>query len=240
MSFQFDNTKDNIIKALCSSCKNMTRHQTLTSINESGSEEWTEYHSYFWDIDYEIIQCLGCERISFRTYCINSEHEDHEGNPIPTTSLYPKRSFDTLTARSYMHIPFNLGKIYKETINSYNSGIFILCAAGVRAIVEGLCLENGISGGNVKEDQLNGPPITRMKKNLQGKINGLFENGILTSQNAESLHEHRFLGNEAVHQLSSPSKEDLSLAIEIIENVFDTIYEMPKKALRLKQKRLKK
>jgi hypothetical protein len=86
-----------------------------------------------------------------------------------------------------------------------------------------------------KED---GTTELKRKTNLQGKINGLHESGKLTSQNAEILHEHRFLGNETVHELSSPSKEDLALAIEIVENVFDTLYEIPNKGLQLKRKRL--
>jgi len=44
------------------------------------------------------------------------------------------------------------------------------------------------------------------------------------------------LGNEAVHELSLPSKEDLNLAIEIVENVFDTLYEIPSKGMQLKSK----
>lgn len=78
------------------------------------------------------------------------------------------------------------------------------------------------------------------RNNLQGKINGLYEKGVLTKESAESLHEHRYLGNEAVHELSQPSKEELALAINIIEHILETIYEIPEKVLELRVARKKK
>ena len=238
VTFENDKTKDKTTKVLCSSCKNNTKHLVLTSINEKGTEPWDEYYSFQWNTDYEIIQCLGCETVSFRSYSINSENSDHEGRAIETILLYPKRSKNTLAVKNYMNVPYNLQRIYRETIDSYNYGNLTLCGAGVRALVEGLCQENGIKGGNVEITKKDGSTVTLRKTNLQGKINGLHESGKLTSQNSDILHEHRFLGNEAVHELSSPSKEDLGLAIEIVENVFDTLYEIPNKGLRLKSKRL--
>lgn len=240
ITFENDKTKDKTIKVLCSSCKNTTKHRVLTSINERGTENWGEYADFDWNTDFEIIQCLGCETVSFRSYSINSENEDHTGRSIPTILLYPKRSINTLAIKNYMNVPFNLQRIYRETIDSFNNGNLTLCGAGVRALVEGLCKENGITGGNVEITKTDGSKELKRKTNLQGKINGLHESGKLTSQNTDILHEHRFLGNDAVHELSIPSKEDLGLAIEIVENVFDTLYEIPNKGMRLKSKRLRK
>jgi len=79
-----------------------------------------------------------------------------------------------------------------------------------------------------------------LSKSLPGKINGLHEKGFLTIQHADFLHEHRALGNSAVHELKTPSKEELGLAIEILESAFDTIYELPHKGLRLQKKRQQK
>lgn len=238
VTFETDKTKDKKFKVLCSSCKNDTKHIILTSINEKGIEPWDEHYSYQWHTDYEIIQCLGCETVTFRSRSTNSEDDDHEGRSIETILLYPKRSKNTIALKNYMNVPFNLQRIYRETIDSYNYGNLTLCGAGVRALVEGLCQENGIAGGNVEITKSDGTTELKRRTNLQGKINGLHESGKLTSQNADILHEHRFLGNDAVHELSSPSKEDLGLAIEIVENVFDTLYEIPNKGMRLKSKRL--
>lgn len=241
VTFEVDKTKDKTYKVLCSSCKNDTKHKVLTSIHEEGADPWDEYYTFQWDTDYEIIQCLGCESVSFRSYSVDSENYDYEdGRTVGTILIYPKRSKDTLTLKNFLNVPFNLKRIYRETIESYNYGNLTLCGAGVRALVEGLCQENGITGGTVKIQKKDGTTENKRKTTLEGKINGLYQSGKLTSQNADILHEHRFLGNEAIHELSSPSKEDLNLAIEIVENIFDTLYEIPSKGLRLKRKRLEK
>ncbi|MFI8377466.1 DUF4145 domain-containing protein [Leeuwenhoekiella sp. NPDC079379] len=238
ISFTEDVTKDNVVRVLCSSCMNNTKHKILKSVIEQGTEAWDSTHDFHWETDFEIIQCLGCETVSFRTHSINSEHDDHDGRSIPTIRIYPQRSKETLVVKNYMNVPFNLQRIHRETIESYNYGNLTLCGAGVRALVEGICKENRITGGNVQLTRNDGSTSTIRKTNLQGKINGLHENGKLTAENAEILHEHRFLGNEAVHELSTPSKDDLKLAIEIVENVFDTLYEIPNKGLTLKRKLL--
>ena len=58
----------------------------------------------------------------------------------------------------------------------------------------------------------------------------------MTASNAEILHQHRFLGNKAVHELEQPSREELRLAIEIIEHTFETVYSIPQKGRALKAK----
>ncbi|MGB0879463.1 MAG: DUF4145 domain-containing protein [Polaribacter sp.] len=240
IEFENDKTKDNIEKVLCRSCENDTKHKVLTSINEKGTEDFGDYASIDWSSDYEIIQCLGCDTISFRNCSTNSEDTNHKFIPIPTILIYPRRGKDSLFTKHYFNVPFNLQRIYSETIDSYNNGNLILCGAGVRALVEGLCQKNGITEGNVEITKKDGSKEKKLRSNLQGKINGLHESGKLTTQHANILHEHRFLGNKAIHELSIPSKEDLNLAIEIVENVFDTLYEVPNKGMQLKNKRLKK
>ncbi len=237
--FELNKTLYKSVKVLCSSCKNITKHLVLTSVNEKGSDPWEEDYSFDWKTDYEIIQCLGCETVSFRSESSNSEDYEPDDSPSKTILLYPKRSTETLAVKKYMNVPFNLQRIYWETLDSFNYGNYTLCGAGVRALVEGLCKENGIEDGNVEIRKSDGTIEFQRKTNLQGKINGLHESGKLTEQNANILHEHRFLGNDAIHELSIPSKEDLELAIEIVENVFDTLYETPSKGQRLKSKRLR-
>lgn len=115
-----------------------------------------------------------------------------------------------------------------------------LCGAGIRALVNGLCKENNIDDGEVVFTKKDGTSSTTRVDNLQGKINGLYEKGKLTKENAEIFQEHRFFGNTAIHDLSSPTREKFSLALEILQQVFDPLYEIPDKGKQLKQKRLRK
>ena len=241
-NFTHNRTAKEKRKVLCQSCDNVTQHIVLASINENGEAPMSHYPDdmFYWTVDYETIQCLGCENISFRSVSSNSEDDDEYGRPTLTILIYPKRSKDSWKLKSFMNVPFNLQRIHREAINCYNNDNLTLCAAGVRALVEGICKENGIDGGNVEYEKKDGTIETKFRKDLQGKINGLHEKGKLTEQNANILHEHRFLGNTAIHELSTPSKEDLGLALEIVESVFDTLYELPHKGLKLKRKRLSK
>ena len=110
-------------------------------------------------------------------------------------------------------------------------------------MVEGLCSAQGITNGPIEVANEDGTKRTERRENLQAKIAGLRERGILTESHADILHEHRYLGNEAVHELSSPSRDELRLAIEIMEHALDGLYELPDKAEQLryrKARRLKK
>ncbi len=98
-----------------------------------------------------------------------------------------------------------------------------------------MCAELKVEDGPVK----NGAVEVR-KSNLEGKINGLHERNVLTLTSATALHEHRFLGNEALHELSQPSPDELRLAIEIIEHTFKSVFEMPHMHTDLKERRNKR
>ncbi|PAD71163.1 DUF4145 domain-containing protein [Paenibacillus campinasensis] len=175
---------------------------------------------------WQIIQCQGCGEVSFREMWITSEDINPNGEAEPVVTLYPNRDKDNLLAKDFVVLPSKLRKIYKEVIESYNSNLFILCATGLRSIVEGICHSAGIEG-----------------KNLQLKIEGLHTKGYLTQKHATILHEHRYMGNSAVHELDIPTKEELFIAIRIIEHTIENLYEIEDQVdeLRwLKERRLKK
>jgi hypothetical protein len=231
---------DTILKVLCSTCKNINKHKVAASVEISGSEEWGDGEMYYWDGTYQIIECQGCETFSFRSDNSNSEEYFEDGRTISNELIYPKRTSETWNTKGFFNIPSNLRRIYRETVDCFNNQNLTLCGAGIRALVEGLCKENGVIDGEIEINKADGTISKKRVDNLQGKINGLHEIGKLTKENAEILHEHRFLGNTAIHDLTAPSTEEITLALEIIEHVFDNLYEIPEKAMQLKHKRLRK
>jgi hypothetical protein len=236
IKFELNKTVGKIVKVICQTCKTLTRHKVLASVEENGEEPWNAEESFYWSSYYQIIQCQGCGTVSFRNEQSNSEDYRESGIGI-NELIYPKRSIDTWQTKQLLNIPYDLRRIYRETIDCLNNENLTLCGAGVRALVEGLCNENGIKDGDVGTTE-NG--IKKRSKDLSGRINGLYEVGKLTKRNSEILHEHRLLGNLALHELSTPTIEELTLAIEIIENIFENLYEIPEKASDLKKLRLKK
>lgn len=233
-------TKDQHLEVYCVVCKNETDHLVVQSFDTDLNEP---DEGFFAHMHYQIIQCQGCKTVSFRQNEWCSEWGgggDGLDNGTQTT-LYPKRSNKMRETKTYFDAPNEVRRVYRETIESFNNELTTLCAAGLRAIVEGICADKCISKGPVEKLQKDGAKKIKREKTLEGKIAGLAEKGILTNKHAEMLHEHRFMGNEAVHELEAPSLDELTHAIEIIEHTLDALYEMPDKAeiLRRMQSRRK-
>ncbi len=244
-------TKDQKLKVYCSQCKGETNHIVMQSVDCDGSEVIgyfkEEAATIEWSNNYQIIQCQGCDTVTFRHVSWFSEDEHPIGldeySDGTSTWLYPKRSDKTRANKDCYNVPIRIRRIYRETIECFNNDALTLCAAGLRAIIEGVCADQKITDGPVQVKKVDGSTQIVRRDNLEGKIAGLGEKGILTQGNTTILHEHRFLGNEAVHELNQPSSDELILAIEIMEHTLDALYELPDKAdelRRMKVKRLKK
>ncbi len=235
--FVENESKGQEIRVLCINCKRETKHRIAASLDKYGSEfDRQEGWGVEWSDRFQVIHCLGCETVTFRHLNWFSEAEHRElGYDGTTENLYPKRNSNTLAARALLNVPTTLKRIYTEIIECFNNEALTLCAAGLRVLVEGICADQGVQDGLVERAKQDGTIETKKRNNLEGKINGLHEKGILTKLTSETLHQHRFLGNEAVHELARPSSEELKLAISILEGTLEQLYEEPQQALALKK-----
>lgn len=226
-------TKDKIVSVHCIECKRATRHRVTVSLDKTGSEtNGQEGWSVDWSDRYQVIECQGCETVSFRHQSWFSEEQNFDDDGT-TERIYPIRNKDAVNARPYHNVPSNLRRIYTELIDCFNNDSPTLCAAGLRALVEGICAQQGIIDGPVEVPAKGGGTQTARRDNLEGRIAGLQEKGLLTQSSAQTLHEHRYLGNSAVHELARPSSDELKLAVEIVEHVLEQLYELPEKAAEL-------
>ncbi len=90
-----------------------------------------------------------------------------------------------------------------------NAGALILTGGGLRAIVEAICIDQNVTEGN-----------------LQARIDDLVSRGLLARPQAELLHEERYkryIGNEALHEVSLPAKGDIEDGLFIVEGLLNTI-----------------
>ncbi len=46
-----------------------------------------------------------------------------------------------------MDAPEILDRLYRETIDAFNNSSFLFCAGGLRALVEGICADRGVTDG---------------------------------------------------------------------------------------------
>lgn len=218
-------------KLLCNTCKRLTNHKVLKSHNQT----YTPADDPDMPVDYaegtwEIIQCVGCETVSFRESWLTSEDWVPNKGPVPTVYRYPEADKDQLPVKSFRQVPYNIYRIYEESIQSFNIGNYILCAAGLRAVIEGICEEE-----IAKNEQMTSKKLDTLEK----KINGLHEKKILAERHAEILHALRFIGNEAVHELTAPPEDDLKAAIDIVEHTLENLYRLSAQGYRLLARRQK-
>lgn len=220
---QLDKSVGEIYKLPCSACDLKTNHIVIKSVGNRWSE--TDYHSY--SIEglemFEIVKCQGCENYSFRSTSTNSEDcftDNETGEDIypDHEHVYPNRLEGRKLLQNTQYLPFEIQKVYKETHGALCSKFNVLAGVGIRTIAESVCKEEGAQGAN-----------------LERRIDDLSAKGILTNQEAVTLHSTRILGNRTAHEIITPKDEELDVAMDIIENIIKTVYIIPKKAERLKK-----
>lgn len=211
-----DKTKNLIREVVCNRCDNITNHVVCGSIEIS----WDNEDIKGVDTN-EIIRCSGCDSVSFRIGSSNSEdiERDFDGNYIypETEEIYPSRLKGRTALEDIYLLPDKVRSIYKETHSALCTKLKILAGIGIRALVEAVCSEETAKGDTLEE-----------------KIDDLVKKDVLTKRNAEVLHRTRILGNKAAHETKAGSDSELDVAFDIVENLLETVYIIPKKAERLK------
>jgi len=231
-----------IFRIYCPSCNNSTNHHGVKSETKRYSDEDYQSRDTF-----EIIECNGCEQVSFRHIHTDSEDFHSEtGEPAESITIYPKRGRHFREVKNYWYAGNTVNKIYKETLECYNHDLPILCSAGLRAIIESICSDKGVKGGMTDEYENgkvvldeSGAPKRKFNDKLVGKINGLAESHIITENQSIPLHQLRMLGNDALHDGEEPELNNLlNDCIEIIEHVLHAVYEIQMQGERVKRDRL--
>ena len=159
------------------------------------------------EISGQIWECLGCDQLTFVQSSWNSDEVE------PEETIYPERTKRLLRPKRYRRLSLFLQGIYEETVSAFNARCWILAAAGLRALLEGICDDKGL-----------GP----RRQSLDKKVESL--KGYVAGTVVDNLHALRFMGNEALHRLSTPDPKDLALAIEVMEDVMNAIYDLDYKS----------
>lgn len=210
-------------KMYCNTCKGETHHE-LKSVHSRAYQYvagegtpmeavmfWEEYRYRFWI-------CRGCDTATLEEAYTDEATVDHNFEQVWESTLHPKRARRDWPVKRFRQLDEKLASIYREVIESFNAELSILCAVGLRALLEGVCADKGATGRHLVE-----------------KINELEEH--LPSNIVESLHSFRFMGNEAAHELQAARQGDLRLAIEVMEDLLNYLYELDYKARTLRERR---
>lgn len=205
-------------KVLCAECKKVTNHNVIaehTTQDDLNGDDITSWTTY------QIVRCLGCDDISFRRISACTEDYDpNTGKLEESEALYPDRTSGRTPMEDHDLFPTKTRRVYLETLKALNNQTPLLAAIGLRALIESICLEQKTKS-----------------RTLEKGIDELTAMGLLSSKQAEFLHNHRFMGNEAAHEIVAPKPEHLVAAVDIAETLLKTIYILPAKAETMKPKK---
>lgn len=196
------------MKVYCFECRKHTNHRIIAEEKVHTDPDcpviYGETH-YF-------CQCQGCDTHVYAISSWNEEHFDPRTREVELTwKTYPHSEGERESVTNTYDFPPKIRTLYLEIVDAINAQLPVLAAIGLRAMIEAICKERGVSAPN-----------------LQALIDGLAANGILTSAQADILHSHRFLGNVAAHEAVPAKPAELVAALEIAENMLRLIYTIPK------------
>ena len=215
------------LKIFCNWCSIDTNHVIIKEhkINQFHTNKKDGKKSLLVTYSYQIIQCAGCDSISFRslTFAPKSLERNSDGELViidnrSIEEIYPERRNNLMHEKKIFGIPFLIRKAYKEVVENYNLGNYILCSAGLRAIVEGICNHFSIK-----------------PKYLKDRIEDLSKVGLISNELAESLKIHKFLGDKALHTLEIADSEELKASIQLLELTLETVFEAPTRHKKLRE-----
>nr|WP_315396808.1 DUF4145 domain-containing protein [uncultured Sphingobacterium sp.] len=194
-------------KYFCANCKGKRNHKNLYEEIRTGGES---DHFFQWTRRYCVIECLGCNNISFlKTYGDNSMMkpiDDYEYDYYEDEFIFPPY-LNKGEILNTQHLPILIKDIYMETVNALMSDSKILAAGGFRVIIESICNHLKIKKGN-----------------LEDRINLLHQKGHLTLNESKRLHSIRFLGNDALHEIEKPKDIQLNILLETINHLLSNLF----------------
>jgi hypothetical protein len=192
----------NRIRIYCNSCRKETWHSLVA---ESKVTRYDDLWGYEQLIEGTILQCCGCDDISFRRITHPFEFQDDKDKPEET--FFPERSFKR-RVRKFLPMPIHVTRLYQEIVTAHDAKLVLLAATGLRSLVEAVVVD--------KLDR------AKYGRNLESKIAalaGTFESGVVAV-----LQEFREMGNKAVHAQVESDYLDIHRALYVVEGILEYFY----------------
>jgi Domain of unknown function (DUF4145) len=192
-----------MVRIQCGRCNGKTNHSILMSDvrRDDSDDDW-------WQEENRLVKCRGCDGVALLRSSTGSELIPEEIEEIFPSPIKGRTPID-----DYFLLPNQIRKIYLETLQVADSDNSILAGIGIRAIVETVCKERSANGGDLKK-----------------KIDDLVSQGVLTREGADLLHKLRIMGNKAAHEVKPHSKEEISVALDVVNHLILGVYILPRRA----------
>lgn len=218
-----------IERIFCNTCKHSTRHKLggeSTYVYQWAEDPESGYEYEFVYVTYRFWECQGC---GTGTMSMRVGGEPFDPRDIET-EYYPPRTGKIREPKEFVNIPAPIDAVYKEVIAAYNQGLHIVAAMGLRALIEGICVDNGITDD--------------VSRGLKGKLEALRKRdkddsqsqeqdggdsdvnlGILPGNIVDALERFKFIGDSAAHRLEKPEEREVELALDVTDDLLNYLYE---------------
>ncbi|MCO5936916.1 DUF4145 domain-containing protein [Mucilaginibacter sp. RB4R14] len=193
----------------CRDCFKNTNHTVKELLKIDGSWHYQVVHYY------AIVQCDGCEAVSYRTTTEDYEmmyYDQQENDHFPTTTIvyYPQTLDFHRNELETALLPDKIRIVYEDTLRAFTAKSHLLTAIGFRTIIEAICIDQGIK---VKE-----------MEDLKPQIDKMVIKKLITPREAARLHTIRFSGNDSAHDMIVPKEADLYIVLNIVDHLLNNLY----------------
>ena len=216
-----------VFKYYCRQCQQYTNHGVLRENieehfdSESAGEGYSGNDKSREAIIFQRVECMGCEIKSNREFEVQQNNWGERDNEVITPVSVPWHLKERRVFSKYL--PPKLLKLYKESISNFNLENEISCSLTLRTLIEGIGIEEKL------KDEIEAEGTKRKSINIPMLTKRMAEKGLITNRLSSVLRGLNVFGNEATHELIRPPRDELKLALYIIEHIFENIYVIEKR-----------
>ena len=187
----------------CNDCRNKTQHRVLKTVKRTSEPD----PDYWWQFTYDMMQCCGCSSVTLREGYVGEDDPDEQDIRYfpPRISRHPP---------IWRHsLPHKIKKVLNEIYRSLDADNTVLPMTGARTILDIVIVEKVGDVGTFNE-----------------KLARLKDQGLLTGSQVQILDAALDAGHAAAHRGHEPEYYEIKLVMDIIENLLQTLYVLPKNA----------
>lgn len=199
-------TQPRICHLFCNQCQRNTRHEYLADVSQKDSEIYAGFGSIDWSYTYQILQCRGCNNVTYHTEYWNSEDADVEEGPFVQHTYYPPMMSRPKPAW-VQQLDSDIQLVLEEVYTSFYHSLRYLTAVGARTILDMMIVSKIGDIGT-----------------FQQKIDKLRNDGHITDKDKELIATLTETGNAAAHRGYAPSIKNLASILGILEVLLHKFY----------------
>lgn len=204
-------------KLFCNACRRITIHELAVACdrNETESVPWDdgeEWPLFLEEWRYSLWICRGCESAVLEERYSFDREVNAQGKRIYAYKYHPTPEAAAVRKpKKFEHIDQRLNRAYVEVVAAQNAQLHIVAAMGVRAMLEGICVEQGIDD--------------KTAWGLTKKIALLQERSNVPAGIVDGLMKMKVVGDGAAHFLRKPTGETIAVLVDLLEALLTHLYE---------------